>query len=140
MSIPLDDLATSFARALRAEGRAAGTLRLYGQSVRFFSEWLVSDGQAPTADNFTRGNVREWLAHLDEQGQSANTRKTRFRGLYRFAEWCIDEGELDANPMAKMKTPTEKPAPVPIVTDDDLRALLGTCKGTTFPDRRDQDT
>lgn len=137
MSIPIADLATSFERTLRAEGRAAGTLRLYGQSVRFFSEWLVSDGQKPTIDNLNRGNVREWMAHLNETGMSPNTRKTRFRGLYRFCEWCVDEDELEANPMKKLRTPQEKPKPVPVVSDEDLRELLNTCRGKSFADRRD---
>lgn len=135
--IPLADLAVSFERTLKAEGKAGGTLRLYGQSVRFFSEWLESDGQTPTLDNLNRGNVREWLAHLDEVGMAANTRKTRFRGLHRFAQWCVEEVELETNPMAKLRTPVEKPKPVPIVPDADLRALLDTCKAKDFAARRD---
>ncbi|SJN39446.1 tyrosine-type recombinase/integrase [Luteococcus japonicus] len=137
MTIPLEDLRASFERSLRAEGRAAGTLRLYRQSVDFFCAWLVADGQKPTLDNLNRGNIREWMADLDEKGMADNTRKTRFRGLYRFCEWLVDEDELDANPMKKMRTPTEKPKPVPIVSDDALKMLLTTCRGKDFAARRD---
>jgi integrase len=39
--------------------------------------------------------------------------------------------------MARMSAPPIPEKPVPIVTEDDLRALLKACEGATFEDRRD---
>jgi hypothetical protein len=36
----LEDLGKSFARHLRAEGKAERTITLYGMSVRFYARWF----------------------------------------------------------------------------------------------------
>jgi site-specific recombinase XerD len=66
------------------------------------------------------------------------TVKVRYRGLYRFCAWLVDEGERPSNPMAKMSPPTLGMKPVPIINDDDLTALLKACSGKEFNDRRDE--
>jgi integrase len=40
--------------------------------------------------------------------------------------------------MAKMKPPTVPEAPVPVLTDDEIRRLLADCNGNTFEGRRDE--
>ena len=60
----LEDLSRSFARHLRAEGKAERTAVIYGQSVKFFSRWLVAQGREPTLDGLNRAAIREWLAQL----------------------------------------------------------------------------
>jgi site-specific recombinase XerD len=133
----LQDLQRSFLRHLRAEGRSQATLRLYGQAVRFFSQWLESEGRTATLDELNRPAIREWLAVLSETHEPS-TVKVRYRGLYRFCVWLVDEDELPSNPMAKMSAPTLKVKPVPIISDDDLTALLKACAGKEFNDRRDE--
>lgn len=138
MAVQLKDLHASFNRELRAEGRSPATLRLYGQSIRFFSEWLELQGRQATLDELNRAAIREWLATLTDNGLEASTVKTRFRGLYRFCKWLVDEEELDEHPMAKLSPPTPKPKPVPVLTDDDLAKLLKACTGKGFNERRDE--
>jgi hypothetical protein len=41
----LEDLTRSFARHLRAEGKAERTAVIYGQSITYFSRWLVEQGR-----------------------------------------------------------------------------------------------
>lgn len=113
-------------------------MRLYRQSVDFFSRWLIEQGRPATLEELNRASIRAWLADLTEEGKAAGTRKTRYRGLFRFCQWLVDEDELPANPMATMKAPQLDDTPVPIVPDDHLRKLLDTCRGKTFADRRDQ--
>ena len=139
MAARLEDLRKSFDRALRAADKSPATIRLYDQAITYFGQWLAEQGRPQTLDELTRSAIREWLAVLRDQGQAANTRKMRFRGLYRFCQWLVDEDELPANPMAKLEAPamTDEP-PVPIVPDEDLAKLLATCKGKSFGDRRDQ--
>ena len=137
MAIRLEDLQKSFERSLRAEGRSPATVRLYRQSIEFYSRWLLDQGRPATLDELNRAAIRAWLADLNDQGKAAGTRKTRYRGLFRFCQWLADEQELPANPMAGMKAPKLDEVPVPLVSDEDLRKLLDTCRGKSFADRRD---
>jgi site-specific recombinase XerD len=133
----LQDLQRSFLRHLRAEGRSPNTLRLYGQAVTFFSRWLESEGRTPTIDELNRAAIREWLAVLSDTHEPG-TVKVRYRGLHRFCSWLVDEDELGSNPMASLSPPTLKMKPVPVISDDELTALLKACAGREFADRRDE--
>ena len=53
MSDDLGDLAGSFARHLKAEGKAERTRVLYLQSIRFYGRWLEAQGIPATLDNLT---------------------------------------------------------------------------------------
>lgn len=137
MASLLQDLHRSFARHLKAEGKAARTITLYGQSVDFYSRWLTDQGRPATVDQLTRSAITAWLADLSDQ-HAPGTVKTRYRGLFRFCGWLVDEEELGANPMVKISPPALKMTLVPILTDDELTALLKACKGKGFPERRDE--
>lgn len=133
----LEDLSRSFARHLRAEGKAERTAVIYGQSVTFFGRWLVAQGREPTLDGLSRAAVREWLAGLTEHNELSTVR-TRYKGLHRFCSWLVAEGEIDANPLAGLEAPTAPAKPVPILSDEQLAALLKACGGREFRDRRDE--
>jgi site-specific recombinase XerD len=133
----LQDLQRSFLRHLRAEGRSPNTLRLCGQAVTFFSPWLESQGRTATLDELNRAAIREWLAVLSDTHEPG-TVKIRYRGLYRFCAWLVEEDELAANAMATLSPPTLKMKPVPVITDDELAALLKACNGREFANRRDE--
>lgn len=137
MSASLTDLGKSFARHLRAEGRAPRTVALYGMSVTMYADWLASRGVAPTLEAFTRDNIREWLAHLGDT-RAPGTVRTRYRGLHRFAGWLVDEEEITDHPMRALSPPEAKANPVPVLSDEELAALLKACRGRTFNDRRDE--
>ncbi|BDZ57860.1 tyrosine-type recombinase/integrase [Barrientosiimonas endolithica] len=137
MAAELQALAASFARHLRAEGKAARTIVLYGQSVRFFADWLAVNGQPATLEQLTRRNLTDWLADLQAE-RSPGTVKTRYRGMSRFCRWLVDEDEVEVHPMKGISPPTLRPTPVPVLTDDELAALLAACKGKTFENRRDE--
>ena len=137
MSVDLQALGASFARHLRAEGKAPRTVTIYGQAVRFYSQWLVDNGMEPTVESLTRRNIRDWLADLAQTKESA-TVKTRHRSLYRFCQWAVEEEEINANPMAGISPPALKPKPVPVLTDAQLAALMKACSGKAFDNRRDE--
>ena len=112
MPARLQDLHRSFARHLRAEGRSDRTVVIYGQAITFFSRWLEAQGRAATVEELTRAAIREWLAQLADVNEAA-TIKTRYRGLFRFCGWLVDEGEIEEHPM---KTPE------PTATQDEAGA------------------
>lgn len=137
MAATLNDLGKSFARSLRAEGRAPRTVTLYLMSVRMFGDWLTEQGISPTVDNLTRANIRDWLAELAAKHQPGTVR-TRYRGLFRYCGWLLVEEEIDKHPMQGMSPPTAQAKPVPVLTDEELAALMKTCRGNTFENRRDE--
>ena len=137
MTAHLQDLQRSFLRHLRAEGRSPATLRLYGQAVTFFSRWLEAEGRAATLEELNRPAIREWLAVLSDTHEPG-TVKVRYRGLHRFCSWLVDEGELPDNPMSTLSPPTLQMKPVPVISDEELAALLKACNGKEFHDRRDE--
>lgn len=137
MTARLQDLQRSFARHLRAEERSERTVVIYGQAVTFFSRWLEAQGREPVLAELDRAAIREWLAQLADLHE-ASTVKTRYRGLFRFCGWLVDEEEIPEHPMKTLKPPQPRSKPVPVLTDAELAALMKTCAGKDFRDRRDE--
>jgi site-specific recombinase XerD len=138
VSESLESLRGSFNRSLRVEGKADRTLVLYGQSVTYFSRWLADRGQPADVSSLNRDTVLEWLDSLRGRDLTTGTVRTRWRGLRRFTNWLLAEDILRTDPLAGIVIDKPEPPPVPILTDDELVALVGACKGKTFVDRRDE--
>lgn len=143
----IEDLAASFRRHLRAAGKAPRTIVLYGQSIRFFCDWLTAHDRQLTLDQLHRHAISAWLADLSERVDVATVR-TRLRGMRRFCRWLVAEGELDQAPTEGIEMPALPEKPVRVFTDDEIKKLLKTCavtKGRTsmfdrrvFAGRRDE--
>jgi site-specific recombinase XerD len=134
----LDDLNASFRRHLRAEGRTERTAVVYSTSVRLFTEWVVKQGRPATVDELTRSAIREWLAVLVDEGKAPGTLRTRYKGVHRFCSWLVDEGELSEHPMRGIAVPEVPDKPVPLLSDEDLTAVLQKCAGPRWYDKRDE--
>ena len=126
MAIRLEDLLASFRRHLRAAAKAPRTIELYSQSVRYFSCWLTDRGREPVLDELTRHAVAAWLAELAETCEPS-TVGTRLRGMRRFRRWLVTEGELEVAPTDGIEIPSPPDKPVPILTDEEIAALLKAC-------------
>lgn len=137
MQEDFSSLRTSFNRSLRVEGKADRTLVLYGQSIDYFSQWLVKRGLPADLSSLTRDNVLGWLDALRARGLTAGTIRTRWRGLRRFVNWLLAEDIISNDPLAGIVIDKPEPPPVPVFTDDELSALIGACRGRTFNDLRD---
>ena len=132
----LTPLIPSFQRSLRARRRSPKTIRAYSEAARLFTEHQAGAGRPLDPGLVTRGDVETFIgAQLDQW--SPSTAATRFRCLQQFWRWVVEEGEAEVSPMSKMLPPTLPEVPVPILTDDDLRALLAACSGAGFENRRD---
>lgn len=138
MSESLESLRASFNRSLRVEGKADRTIVLYGQSITYFSAWLAQRGQPAELSSLDRDNVLRWLDSLRARGLTTGTVRARWRGLRRFTNWLLAERIIGADPLAGIVIDEPEPPPVPILTDDDLAALVAACRGTRFGDRRDE--
>src|SRR3954452_11056392 len=125
MPVRLEDLLASFRRHLRAASKAPRTIELYRQNVRDFSNWLVARDRPATLDELTRHAISAWLAELAENCE-ASTVATRLRGMRRFCRWLVTEGEIEKAPTDGIEIATAPDKPVPILTDEEISALLKT--------------
>jgi len=135
----LNDLATmsaSWGLHLEAANLSPKTIRTYLDSVRQLQGHLASKGMPTAVDAIAREHIESFLVAVRDR-TSASTAATRYRGLQQFFKWLQDEGEISRNPMERMRPPKLDERPVPVIPDDDLRALFRACAGTAFDARRD---
>jgi site-specific recombinase XerD len=133
--LDLADLARSWETHLLAERKSPATVRLYLTGVRAFLAWCERTGTRPA---LTRDGVRAFTAALLEQGAEPATARARQLSLRRLAAWLADEGELAADPLAGLKPPRLDVKVIPVLSDEQLRALVAACQGSSFRDRRDE--
>jgi site-specific recombinase XerD len=123
--------------SLRASGRSPATIASYLTVGESFAAYLSSQGLSTEVGTITREEVERYLADMRDRGLSAATVAKHYRSLQQLFKWLTDDGEIDRSPMERMSPPSVPEQPVPILDDSALAALLGTCKGNTFENRRD---
>jgi site-specific recombinase XerD len=128
----LASLLRQWSRGLRARNRSARTIETYTETAEQLAAFARSHGH----DVLDQELIEDYLADQADRWKPS-TVAFRYRSLQQFTKWLAAEGEVDADPMADMRAPHVPEEPVPILTPDDLKALLATCKGRAFADRRD---
>lgn len=129
-------LVESWVRSLRADGLSPRTIENYTASVRALTRWAVANHVSVDPTEQTADDLRRFIAYQLERYARA-TVVLWFRSLKRWYAWLIDEDELDASPMARLKTPRQDEIVVPVISEDDLRKLLTVTSGREWTDRRD---
>jgi site-specific recombinase XerD len=129
-------LAASFQRHLLATNKAPRTVQGYMDAVRLLGEFLATQGMPGDVADLTREHIEEFIADILSRAKPA-TASNRYRALQQFFKWAVDEGEISASPMTKMKPPHIPEEPPPVVSDGDLVRLLKACEGKDFTSRRD---
>lgn len=129
-------LGNEWRRSLEADNKAPKTIETYLYAVRRLGEWadVQEDPTEPTT--IATRDIREYIAQLIERSSAGNA-KNHYRSLCTFFRWLVDEEERDSSPMDRTRTPHVPDKSIPIVTLDQMGALLDTCKGKGFVDRRD---
>jgi site-specific recombinase XerD len=132
------ELLPSFRRHLAAENKAPRTAQSYTEGVTRLHEFLAAQGMPVQVANITREHVEAFLAdqvaHL-----RASSARARYASLPQFFKWCEDEGEIRESPMVRMRPPAVPETPVPVLSEDELRALVkAASKDPTFYGRRDE--
>src|SRR4051794_13353407 len=129
---------------LRARNISPATIDSYLRVGRAFCDFLVGNGLPGGARNLTRDHVETYLAAMFERKAHNREGTVRpatvakhYRSLQQLFRWLVDDGEIERSPMERMRPPSVPEQPVPIVSDAHLEALLATCKGNTFENRRD---
>jgi site-specific recombinase XerD len=130
-----DGLWASFERSLKAENVRPNTVTTYAEGGRAFRAFLIANGHSTDPARIDKPMVQEWLISLQESGRSPATVRNRFQAVARFYRFLIDEGEVETSPMPKPPRVPEKERAV--ITEDEIAAILKTCAGKTFEQRRD---
>ena len=101
---------------------AKSSIRTHRATLR-----LVSAGLPVPPSQATRRHLKDWLRGRLETA-SKSTVQQDLRRLRVFYAWLIEEGERDDNPTEGLKTPTPVFTPRPVVSQDEFKALLATCR------------
>jgi integrase/recombinase XerD len=134
-STELAGLLESFTLHLRSERKSPQTIKTYTDGVRAFLTWCDRAGIAPELD---RPAVGKFTAALLDAGAEAATARSRQLAVRRFSAWLAAEGEIEADRLTAMTPPRLDVKAVPVLSDDQLRALLAACKGPDLRDKRDE--
>lgn len=129
-------LIASWKRSLAAANKSERTQKIYTDAARHLTDFLHANGMPTAVANIRREHVEAHVVELLGT-RKPSTASVRYRALQQFFKWLTDEGEIATSPMARMKPPIVPEEPVPVITDDQMRALLDACAGTEFDERRD---
>jgi len=116
---------------LRAERKTEGTIKTYLDGVRPYLKWCEAGGHDP----LDRLILQAWTGELLETGRSPATAKTRMMGVRHFARWLAEEGEIPDDPFFRMRPPKVDQPIVPVLTAEQLRALVKACAPSTAEER-----
>lgn len=130
------DLLPSWERNLRARNLAPRTISSYLDAATRFHRWLTDHSRPTGLAAIGHADVTDWLGWVLDRNSSSFA-ATLYRRLRIFFEWCVDEEELDVSPMRRVKPPHIEEKPVPVLSDEAIRALLDVCSGSGFEERRD---
>ncbi len=140
-------------RQRRSENKSPKTIQGYLDSTWQLIIWLdhlretpdespdraADDGDLTRPDqpaDITKSHLIGWINHLLSINAPGTTHN-RYRAVQQWFNWPLDEGEIDAHPMARMKPPAIPEKEVPLVPLDLIRQILADCDGRDLISRRD---
>jgi site-specific recombinase XerD len=128
----------SFRRHLAARNLSPKTERTYTDAAALFEAFLAREGLPVALPAVRREHVEAFIAHqLDHYRPT--TAHNRYRSLQAFFKWAVEEEMIETSPMERMKPPIVGEQLPPMLSDDQIRALLNVCaEDRTFTGRRDE--
>jgi site-specific recombinase XerD len=134
---PFRTLFDSFIRDFRVENPSPKTIQVYTESALQLEAFLREQGRPLDPAKIKRGDVADFLNHLQDLGRTPATIRVRFSSLRRFFNWLVDEGEIEHSPMTRLRSPKIPDKPPEGLSEAELSALFKTCAGSDFESRRD---
>jgi site-specific recombinase XerD len=132
----ISDLLPDWRVHLRAKGRSRRTIDSYLSAAEVFCDYLGEHNMPTEVTTVKRTHIEQHLAQMHERVAPATVAK-HYRSLQQLFRWLVQDGELALSPMTGMTAPNVPEQPVPVIDIGDLTALLATCKGNSFENRRD---
>ena len=105
-------------------------------TVATLSEFLVRESLPTKPRLITKTHMEMFFTDYLTKYKPA-TVHNRYRGLKTFFLWAVEEEEIAASPMARLKPPIVPETPAPIPDKGDIKKLLKACAGKDFEPVRD---
>lgn len=147
IATPLDPEIRMFRRYLLVtKGRRPGTVIIYGDTVDWFAEYVFAEWQVTDWHDVRRTHIEEFLGHVRETvhgrdggGASRGYLNQLYRSLRQFFKWWVDREARPgaANPIDRVDPPEVKVKLPDVVTDEQINAMIESCQGPEFVQRRD---
>jgi len=133
----LGDEIGAFFREKKSERISPNTVATYGAALRMFTDYLLAHDYPTSLAGIRDEHVTGWLDQLHETVAPA-TVHNRFRALKTFFSWYGTKVDGFLNPMRRMRPPRLPKYEPRVLTLDELRSVLGTCRGRSFDGQRDE--
>jgi len=113
------------------------TISNYGRDLDQFLSYLSPPGsQPPTLINVKHPMIREFIAHLHDQGLEKSSIARKLAALRSFFKYCVREGQLKENPARLVPTP-KLPKRIPsVLSAEEMNGFLNQLAGSG-PERTD---
>jgi integrase/recombinase XerC len=101
------------------------TISNYGKDLRQFVAFLTPPGMSlPALSAINHGIIREFVAHLHEQGLEKTSIARKLAALRSFFKYCVREGMLNESPARLVPTP-KLPKRIPsILSAEEMNSFL----------------
>lgn len=159
--ISLASAMESWELTLTSRDRSEGTIRSYRDTVSLFAAWLARQHRCTCGtesrkacpvrarsefppknkmadiEDVTTDDIRLFLIHERQRNSAANAHK-QFRNLRAFFRWVVKKKyRTTPTPVDSDDAPNPTEKEFPPFNDDEVKALLATCKGNHYTDIRD---
>jgi site-specific recombinase XerD len=102
-AVDIQALLPSWQRSLKAARRSPRTIQSYTEAAEQLSDFLVRSGMPTAVADIHREHVEAFIVDLAQRFRPA-TVGVRFRSLQQLFRWALEEGEITANPMARIRS------------------------------------
>lgn len=106
------------------------------RTIRATKEYLIPFLRLHDPLSTTKRHVEVYLGEMALRCKPS-TVWTAWRHLNGLFVWLHSEGDIDRNPMSGIRRPVVPPHEISVLSPDEVRRLLATCKGRRPEDRRD---
>ncbi len=135
---------TLFTDHLESVNRAPRTITTYAIAVQQLGYYLRTNDLPTDPRKVKREHLSSWMLHLQRppedggRGLVAQTALQRFQSVKQFFKFLEEAGDIKESPMLRLKPPKVPEKLVPVITEEDLKRLFKTVRGTDFESRRDK--
>ena len=132
-----DELIVSYTRSLVAQGLAAGSVERYVNELRLVRAFVSAHDLPRDPRALGKADLEAYFS-AELARRTAHTVKCGYIIIGAFFGWLLAEEEITVSPLAHMKAPRTPPVPpAPVLPPEAISAILKTCAGNTFTERRD---
>jgi integrase/recombinase XerD len=147
----LANLSAGYRLCAKSEGKSKSTIDIVTSSIRYFEQFLISDGMETDVTLITAREIRAFILYLQrkscfsehpyiqprQHGLSSHTVHCYLRSVRAFWSWLADEEIIHDNPFHRVKLPRVTKKVIPTFSPSQLQGLLSAINTSTDEGFRD---